>query len=44
MLVYGPLVVGGMVFLGYDSGFQSSLAFYRMDFGICGEGGLKVHS
>jgi len=25
MLVYGSLVVGGMVFPGYDSGFQPSL-------------------
>ncbi len=30
MLVYGYLVVGGMVLLGYDSVFQPSLAFFRM--------------
>jgi len=29
MLVYGSLVIGGMVFLGYDSGFQRSLAIFR---------------
>lgn len=30
MLVYGSLVVGGMVFPGYDSGFQPSLAGFLM--------------
>jgi hypothetical protein len=30
MLVYGSLVVGGMVLSGYDSGFQPSLAFFWM--------------
>jgi len=29
-LVYGSLVVGGMVFPGCDSGFQPSLAFSWM--------------
>ena len=62
MLVYGSLDISGMVFSGYDNGFQPSLAFFRMpwyvgmfilvlelwnckmDFGIQGGGGLKVHS
>jgi len=30
MLVYGSLVVDGMVLSGYDSGFQPSLAFFSM--------------
>ena len=30
MLVYGSLVFGGMVFPGYDNGFQRSLAFFQM--------------
>jgi len=29
MLVYGSLVVGGMVLSGYDSGFQPSFSFSR---------------
>ena len=28
MLVYGPLVDCGMVFLGFDSDFQPRLAFF----------------
>jgi len=30
MLVYGSLAISGMVLLGYDSGFQPSLAFFWM--------------
>jgi len=30
MLVYGSLVVGGMVLSGYDSGFHPSLAFFQI--------------
>ena len=30
MSVYGSLAVGGMVFPGYDSGFQPSLAFFKI--------------
>jgi len=29
MLVYGSLDVGGMVFAGYDNGFQPTLPFSR---------------
>lgn len=30
MLVYGFLPVGGMVFLGYGSGFQPNLTFFQI--------------
>lgn len=30
MLVYGSLLVGGMVLPGYDSSFQPSLTFFQM--------------
>jgi len=30
MLVYGSLVVSGMILLGYDNGFQPSLDFFGM--------------
>jgi len=30
MLVYDSLSASGMVLLGYDNGFQPSLAFFRM--------------
>ena len=30
MLVYGSLVVRGMVLMGYDIGFQPSLAFFQI--------------
>jgi len=34
MLVYGSLVVDGMVLLDYDSGFQPSLSFFWMSWYI----------